>query len=45
MSALRPGNCELPLRCNQIEMSPMVQQSAWDGQLQAMPADGLQVLA
>ena len=36
---------ELPLRCNQIELSLLAQQSAWDGQLQALHADGLQVLA
>ncbi len=36
---------ELPLRCNQIELSLLAQQSAWDGRLQALQADGLQVLA
>lgn len=36
---------ELPLRCNQIELSLLAQQSAWDGQLQTLQADGLQVLA
>jgi predicted oxidoreductase len=36
---------ELPLRCNQIELSLLAQQPAWDGQLQAMQAAGLQVLA
>lgn len=36
---------ELPLRCNQIELSLSAQQPAWDGRLQAMQADGLQVLA
>lgn len=36
---------ELPLRCNQIELSLTTQEAAWDGRLQAMRADGLQVLA
>lgn len=36
---------ELPLRCNQIELSLLAQQPAWDGRLQALQADGLQVLA
>ncbi|MBU3059741.1 aldo/keto reductase [Pseudomonas indica] len=36
---------ELPLRCNQIELSLTAQEAAWDGRLQAMRADGLQVLA
>jgi predicted oxidoreductase len=36
---------ELPLRCNQIELSLLAQEPAWDGRLQAMHADGLQVLA
>lgn len=36
---------ELPLRCNQIELSLLAQQAAWDGRLQAMQADGLQVQA
>ncbi|MES2819945.1 MAG: aldo/keto reductase [Pseudomonadota bacterium] len=36
---------ELPLRCNQIELSLMNQQAAWDGQLQALQAQGMQVLA
>ena len=36
---------QLPLRCNQIELSLMAQQAAWDGRLQAMQADGLQAQA
>ncbi|UTW07564.1 aldo/keto reductase [Pseudomonas benzenivorans] len=36
---------QLPLRCNQIELSLMSQQTAWDGRLQAMQADGLQAQA
>lgn len=36
---------ELPLRCNQIELSLAAQQAVWDGRLQALQADGLQVLA
>ncbi|MEX6502232.1 aldo/keto reductase [Pseudomonas zhanjiangensis] len=36
---------DLPLRCNQIELSLLAQQPAWDGRLQALQADGLQVLA
>lgn len=36
---------ELPLRCNQIELSLLAQDAAWDGQLQAMQGDGLQALA
>jgi predicted oxidoreductase len=36
---------ELPLRCNQVELSLLAQQAAWDGRLQAMQADGLQVQA
>ena len=36
---------ELELRCNQIELSLAAQQAAWDGRLQALQADGLQVLA
>ncbi|WPC06853.1 aldo/keto reductase [Pseudomonas benzenivorans] len=35
----------LPLRCNQIELSLLAQQPAWDGRLQALQADGLQVQA
>ncbi|ATH83132.1 aldo/keto reductase [Pseudomonas sp. KHPS1] len=36
---------ELELRCNQIELSLSAQQAAWDGRLQALQADGMQVLA
>ena len=36
---------QLPLRCNQIELSLMAQQAVWDGRLQAMQADGLQIQA
>ncbi len=36
---------ELPLRCNQIELSLLAQDAAWDGQLQAMQGAGLQALA
>ena len=35
----------LPLRCNQIELSLMAQDAAWDGRLQTMQAEGLQALA
>nr|WP_298142401.1 aldo/keto reductase [uncultured Pseudomonas sp.] len=36
---------ELPLRCNQIELSLLAQDAAWDGQLQALQGAGLQALA
>lgn len=36
---------ELPLRCNQIELSLSAQAAAWDGRLHAMESEGLHVLA
>ncbi|MCQ4318516.1 aldo/keto reductase [Pseudomonas zhaodongensis] len=36
---------ELPLRCNQIELSLQAQDCAWDGRLHALESEGLQVLA
>lgn len=36
---------ELPLRCNQIELSLQAQSAAWDGRLHGMESEGLQVLA
>lgn len=36
---------ELPLRCNQIELSLQAQDCAWDGRLHGLEAEGLQVLA
>jgi predicted oxidoreductase len=36
---------ELPLRCNQIELSLQAQAAAWDGRLHAMESEGLHVLA
>lgn len=36
---------ELPLRCNQIELSLQAQAAAWDGRLHGMESEGLQVLA
>jgi predicted oxidoreductase len=36
---------ELPLRCNQIELSLLAQDAVWDGQLQTLRSDGLQALA
>jgi predicted oxidoreductase len=36
---------ELPLRCNQIELSLQAQGAAWDGRLHGMESEGLQVLA
>jgi predicted oxidoreductase len=36
---------ELPLRVNQIELSLLAQGAAWDGQLQALQAAGLRVMA
>lgn len=36
---------ELPLRCNQIELSLQAQSAAWDGRLHAMESEGLHVLA
>lgn len=36
---------ELPLRCNQIELSLNAQKAVWDGRLHAMESEGLHVLA
>jgi predicted oxidoreductase len=36
---------ELPLRCNQIELSLLAQEAAWDGRLRAMESEGMHVLA
>ncbi|MCQ4287572.1 aldo/keto reductase [Pseudomonas stutzeri] len=36
---------ELPLRCNQIELSLHAQETVWDGRLHAMESEGLHVLA
>jgi predicted oxidoreductase len=36
---------ELPLRCNQIELSLNAQEAVWDGRLHAMESEGLHVLA
>lgn len=36
---------ELPLRCNQIELSLNAQAPAWDGRLHGMQSEGLQILA
>ncbi len=36
---------ELPLRCNQVELSLQAQDCAWDGRLHGLESEGLQVLA
>ena len=36
---------ELPIRCNQIELSLQAQASVWDGRLHGLQSEGIQVLA